>query len=272
MSKLLSANFARLKTSKTFWLGMAVMALFAVSSCLNANSSRSFSGIDSIFFSAYIITGILIAIFCGLFIGTEYSDGAIRNKLVVGHGRSSVYLSNFITCAVVGLFMDLIFHLVILALGIPLVGTFQNGWLTALAMLLTGFLMTLSFAAVFSLLVMLNQNKALASIISIVVAFAAIFGFVFLYSRLQEPEFYAPYVLTVNGVFQQSEPIPNPYYLNEVQRALAQFAIDFFPTGQAGQFVDTGTPNLGLMSLYSVLLIIATNAAGVFFFRRKDLK
>ena len=43
------------------------------------------------------VVGILISIFYSLFLGTEYNDGTIRNKLIVGHKRETIYLASFIT-------------------------------------------------------------------------------------------------------------------------------------------------------------------------------
>ena len=60
--------------------------------------------------------------FCQPFIGTEYSDGTIRNKIVVGHSRSTIYLANLLTCCFAGLIMCLCFILPTLAIRIPLFG------------------------------------------------------------------------------------------------------------------------------------------------------
>lgn len=51
------------------------------------------TALDDRFFAYSFFIGILSAIFCSLFTGTEYSDGTIRNKIVVGHSRISIYLS-----------------------------------------------------------------------------------------------------------------------------------------------------------------------------------
>ena len=44
--------------------------------------------------------GLVAAILTSMFIGSEYSDGTIRNKLVVGHSRMRIYLANLIVCSV----------------------------------------------------------------------------------------------------------------------------------------------------------------------------
>ena len=51
--------------------------------------------------------GIIIAIFTGLFLGVEYSDGAIRNKITIGHKRINIYLSNLIVVTATSLFVSI---------------------------------------------------------------------------------------------------------------------------------------------------------------------
>ncbi|MGY3662454.1 MAG: hypothetical protein ACXAHE_00930 [Roseburia sp. 1XD42-69] len=38
-----------------------------------------------------------------MFLGTDYSDGTIRNKLTVGHTRTNIYLANLIVTFAAGL-------------------------------------------------------------------------------------------------------------------------------------------------------------------------
>ena len=84
MSRLLAAGFTRLKKSKIFWLLMVMMfalGIFFPVSQYNSMQKYNTSGtLDSPFFSHVMFMGILTAVFCSLFIGTEYSDGTIRNK------------------------------------------------------------------------------------------------------------------------------------------------------------------------------------------------
>jgi len=282
MSRLLYANFARLRRSKSLWIGVAVMLLFSVGLCLSEYRSNQTqygyeTSLDAVFFSPYILVGVLIAVFCSVFVGTEYSDGTIRNKLVVGHSRRSIYLANFVSCAAAGLLMVLGYLVAACALGIPLLGPLKTNNQTALLLFLDGILLTVASAAIFCLLSMLNSNRAFAAIISIVVAFAAIFLSAYLHGRLNEPEFRTSYTVTVNEageavVEYSDEPIRNPGYLNESQRALFQFLMDFLPTAQAGQIASRKAPRLGLMPLCSAIIIVVTNAAGMFFFKLKDLK
>lgn len=283
MSKLLFSNFARLKKSKIFWFCIVAMLGLSIFDCLLQYRDKV-SGftvtLDSIFVLPYIMSGILLAVFCSLFIGSEYSDGTIRNKLVVGRNRSSIYLANFVVSAVAGLAMNLIYLVVACILGIPLLGFFTADLQMVLVLMLVGMLITIAFAAIFTMLTMLNQNKALSAIICSIGILAAIFVASFLYSAITEPEFIesnqlevgSSFSVSVDGLDQIAEKVPNPRYLTGNSRALVQFLVDFPPSGQMIQMVDMNMPNLSLLPFYSMIIIITANIGGVFFFRRKDLK
>ena len=104
MSKLLTAGFSRVFKKKTFYICLIIMAVNGVLNALSIYSDKALgynSTLDSIFFEYVPFIPILMSVFCALFIGTEYSDGTMRNKIVSGHKRSTIYLSNFIICAAV---------------------------------------------------------------------------------------------------------------------------------------------------------------------------
>lgn len=100
MNKLLRANFSRLWKDTVFWvvtLFMFGLGIFTVGAqyfdIMRYNANIPF---NNALFSYAAVVGCGSAIFSSLFFGTEYSDGTIRNKLIVGHLRSSVYLSNWL--------------------------------------------------------------------------------------------------------------------------------------------------------------------------------
>lgn len=281
MTKLLRANFARLKTSKVFWICTIGMFVFAVGLCVDfyvkhVTEGRSFPDLDLPFYVAFFLTGVVGAVFCSIFIGTEYSDGTLRNKLVVGHSRSAIYLANFLTCSIAELFMVLAYQIGMMAVGAPLCGWFKADAASVLFTLMIGILLTIAHAAIFSLLAMLISNKVFPAILGLIFAFVSIFMYVTLINRLQEPEFHSGFETTVSadGVItaQYGEATPNPNFLTPVERERVQFVMDFLPTTQAGQLVAQEAANPARMVLCSFAIILTTNAAGIFFFRRKDLK
>lgn len=103
MSKLLSAGFIRLRKDKIFWIALIFMfgagVFFPVMRYIDMQKSGYINNIDNGFFACALFIGVVMAVFCSLFIGTEYSDGTIRNKVVIGQKRTSIYLSNLIICS-----------------------------------------------------------------------------------------------------------------------------------------------------------------------------
>lgn len=279
MRKLLHANFLRLKKDKYFWTGIVVMALYAIADCAgqynNMTRYEMTVSYDGVFFASHMVIGMLIAAFCSLYIGTEYSDGTIRNKLIAGCDRKSIYLSNFITCTAAGGMMNTVYMLVAGILGIPLFGFFESSMGAVLMNLLNSVLMTAAFTAVFTMLSMLNQNKALVAVISMIGVFAAIILALYIAMKLGEKEFVDGAVMskTVGDTTTQTiQKIPNPMYLKPAQRAAHQFVLDLLPTGQSLQIASLSVRNPWTLGAYSLIITGVVNIVGVFCFKRKDLK
>lgn len=118
---------------------------------------------DTIFFSFSLLTGILLSAFISLFIGTDYSDGTMRSKLVIGHTRYGIYLSGLITCTAAGLLMCLSCLIASLASGLPLSGFFESDIRLVISTALGIAVMTAAFSSICTLTAMLRQNRAVTS-------------------------------------------------------------------------------------------------------------
>lgn len=101
MANLLASNIKRLLKNRAFRIAAAVVAgigLFEIIMMYRAavieNDTPYF---DSGLFSFTAMGVFALAAVVPLFVGSEYSDGTIRNKVVVGHRRGDVYLSILIT-------------------------------------------------------------------------------------------------------------------------------------------------------------------------------
>lgn len=101
MKKLLSANCIRLMKSKSLWIYTAAMYLITVwYICIGSGVMGIHQpGTDAMDYTAFIVGMIpaFLTLFTGFFVGKEYSDKTIRNKLIVGHTRKEVYLSYLFT-------------------------------------------------------------------------------------------------------------------------------------------------------------------------------
>lgn len=274
MTKVISANFMRLKKDKVFWIGLVFMfaagIFFPVTRYMDMKQTGTINPIDNAFLGCTLFIGIIMAVFCSLFIGTEYSDGTIRNKVIVGKNRNSVYSANFVTCAVVSLIMCLAFFVPYLCIGIPLLGFFIMTTKAIILYVLTAFLLAIAFSSIYTLISMLNHNKAITAVICILSAFLLLFVGGQLNKMLNEPEMNMSMVMSENG--QEYKEIPNPHYLNEGKRKIVQFAYDFIPGGQVIQCMSLEAANLPLLPFYSLIITLLTTGTGLLCFKKKDLK
>ena len=164
MSRLFSANMMRLRKSKIFLIGeifMAGYALFAYESATSTIASKGpIDSCNTYFFNVLLASGIVMAMFVSFFLGTEYGDGTIRNKLMVGHKRRGIYLVNFATCLLAGLVMCATYYLFSLIFGWLFIGKeilqIQNVGMG----LFCSILIFVVYTAIFVLVEMLDHNKS----------------------------------------------------------------------------------------------------------------
>lgn len=277
MNNLLTANFARLKKDKFFWLTVIVMTgwgLFAAGMQIyNAMKYKMAYEItmDSILFGYCWAVGVVCAVFSSMYIGSDYSDGTVRNKLIVGHKRSSIYLSNLITVSTVMIFSCVLYLISVSALGFPIIKEIIMDFKTAVTLILCSIPMIIAYSAIFTAISMTNQNKAVVAIISIILAFGLVFAATVIRSMLEaEPTIPTGYEITANGELIMSEYVPNPRYLTGMKRKLFEFLYDFLPSGQCEQFMSGKYS--ALMPVYSLIITVVSAVAGIGIFKKKNIK
>lgn len=277
MRKLLSANFSRLRKDKIFWCVLvAITALSlvnvfgSVQSCAAMAERGYVMTLEDYYFNQAPLMGAFFGLFASLFLGTEYSDGALRNKLVVGHKREHIYLGNFIVCAVASLIL-LTAWLVAGALGFFLIGPMEMGVSGYIAYVAVSVGFTVSFASLFTLIGSLSSNKAMTIVYTAVVFLALVLASSSLYDRLCEPEFNEG-MTYINGAFVMQEPTPNPLYLSGTVRFICQCILELIPNGQALLMNDVAIENPARAILFSAVFTATTLMIGCTLFRRKDIK
>lgn len=283
MSRLLSAGIARLRKSKVFYASLIVMAVYALMvvfssyrSCLEYGLFDAIS-MDDWLYADVELFPIVCAVFIGLFIGTEYSDGTIRNKLVAGHSRWAIYISNLIVCALAAVLMRLVYMAVLLAVGLPLIGKGSCSITLLMVCFMCSILITVTFAAIFLMISMLVQSKAVGAVSVILLSVAFLFAAMLIYSNLNEPEYYEGYTYTYmdeegQEQVEEVERERNPRYLTGTRRAVYEFLHDFLPYNQGIQIADYQTEHMAYFPLYSLTIILVSSVCGILLFRRKDLK
>ena len=276
MNKLLHANFARLIRNKPFWIGtlfmLAMGILFPLVSYFNMMDDGYTRFLDSSFLNCAFFIQIVSSVFCGFFIGTEYSDGTVRNKIITGQKRSAIYLDNLIVCAAAGLFMCLVYFLAHLAVGLPLLGSFRTDLTTVLLFVLCTLVLSLALTGIYTLAAMLIQSKAISSVVCILTAFLFLVAGTYINARLSEPEAYPIYTYSSDEGLGEEKMEPNPRYLRGTERKVYEFLYDVLPGGQTVQCTSAESDHPQLLMAYSGLIFLASGGIGLIFFQKKDLK
>ena len=279
MSRLLCADFAKLKKNRFFWLciiGMVGFGLFM--KIMEYITMQQYADeappLDSMLSVYSMVIGFLTAAFVSLFVGTEYSDGTIRNKIIIGHSRAAIYFSNLITCSAAGFFMCLAYLLPALAAGIPLCGIKTADFRYLAGMILCSFIMTLAFTSLCTLVGMLCQNKAMTAVITILSVCLLFVASVYISAKLNEPETYPEIsAFADDGSVIDARDVPNPGYVMGTQRQIYEFLDEFLPTGQS-VILTRGDKDASflLMSAYSAGITAVAAGMGIFIFRKRDIK
>lgn len=278
MYKLLSAGFARLKKNYIFWTGMVTMLVVTICHMMSKSEEAivwieqgTMHYLDNYYFDMGPFIGVFCAIFVCLFIGTEYSDGVMRNKLSVGHTRTRVYLSNFIVslaaceCFVV---MWIIGGLV----GIPKLGFLQIGYDGFMLYVLLSLLYTAALTGIFVMFSMLSCNKAVNAVLEILLALLLIIVGSTLYMQLGETAETTAKMVGNVMVDAGGVPMPNPAYVGGVLREIFQLLADILPTSQALLMRSTELSRPILSAIASITITMVTLIGGCVAFHKKDLK
>lgn len=268
MRNLLHANLRRMVRSRAVLIALLAEAAYValtVLSCWDHCAAGDQYTLEYILTAGYVLLSylpiptLILAPLLSLYLGADYGSSTLRNKLIVGHTRRSVYLADLLACVLTAVTLDAVY---LVLSGFLCVGPILeiSGRLLRFPpgrMLLWAAVLLLArgaWAAVVKLVVTVLGNRTAASIIILLLAVAAA-----LVSTTGIDEIgYLSRNLMVDG--------------NAGRMAGWQLALDILPTGQYYQISRLDTPNLWRMPLLSLAVIAASTGAGLVLFRRKDLK
>lgn len=277
MNDLLHAGFRRLGRYRHFWVLAALVA--AVSLADAWSSARSFrtmtesglvKSLDDTFFELAPYAGMLCAVFTGLFLGSEHGNGAMRNKLCVGHTRQAVYLADFLVCfcasaALLGLW------LLCQTPGLFLIGPLEMG----VGGLVSYIAVALGFTAVFTaLFVWVNlrcTNRALAVVLCLGLWLALILVGNGLVDRLAEPAVQSV-VAYIDGEFVMQAAGPNPLYVSGPARTALELLRDLLPSSQSIQMRDASVQRPLLLPPLSAAMCALVLWTGLRDFRKMNIR
>lgn len=276
MNKLLRQNLYRLKHNKVFWLGMIFMfgfALLRVFTDLNEQILYdSVTEPQKLFFTSVIFVGVVGSVFSSLFLGTEYSDGTLRNKLIVGRTRVAIYLSSFITVSIAMLLFLGAYFVPAFVLGLAIFGAPTCPWLMILVYFLSSITLTLAYSALLTALGACIQNRAISAVVAILTIILLFGGATICQAKLEAPEFYDGFIYVDNLGNTMQETSPNPQYISGTEREVYQALLDVNPAGQSFQVSGYKSVYPFRLPLYALAVIIIATYLGLVIFRREDLK
>lgn len=276
--KLLSAEIQHIFKSKLFWLEILFFAGFSafivmVNYSPSVQSSDNPIYLDDVFFTFYQLMALAFAICISMTVGTEYSDGVIRNKLIVGHTRRNIFFSILLLHMGVSLMMIVLHGIVSYGLGYLLFGGFRMEFSQLVYIVLCSALANLVFVALFVGISMNGSNKAVTVVVTMVLHIAILYLTGFIGARLSAGEMtYDGIQILADGTMQLGELIKNPNYVSGWSRTVCEWIYDIIPTGQILQMQsDQFVPCLYFPVLSTALLVLNT-AVGYLLFSRKDIK
>ncbi len=280
MRKLLSANFSRMRKSRIFWLLAACCFLFGTFAYGLAAYNVQALGLGwmefnahALFYMQILYIGAVIAVFSSFFLGTEYADGTIRNKLAVGHDRVSIYLSNLITVVAAGILFHLAYLLAVVLVGIPFAGIESiicvelQPW-----RLICCLLVTVEYGALFTFIPMLDEQKDRGVLASLVVAGIVILFGMLIYGRLSQPEFETMAWVQADGSYILKEGMPNSKFLAGRIRTVFEWVNAWIPSGSVMVCLDRNLAFDLRNPLCTVAGTAIITACGASLFRKKDIK
>ena len=256
--RLLRADFFRLIKSK--WLWLSILAMLGLSLGF---VSMQYSGmdyvvaLDRVVFIPISFYGVIAAAMVSLFVGEDFSDGCIRNKIVAGRSRSAIFISHLIVCCVTCMVIYLLMLTVTISMGLAL---FENNVTTKklIHFVALGMLTCMIYACIYCALTMLIGEKTQGVVICMIISFALLFA-----------------ALHTNQIVVQ-EPmkngLPNPHYVSGVKRYVYEWLHDLNPTGQAAQLssMDCQSPLRWVVS--NVMWFVLSIGLGSIIFTKKNIR
>ncbi len=272
MSKLLSANLSRLFKSKVFWLTAVAMLAINTFAVIMVGTNPMNDPFDIEFFAMMPSFGLYAAFFTSMFLGTEYSDLTIRNKLIVGHSRSEVFFANLFTCLIAAAIFFIVWAGTT-CIGIPYFGAEKIVVKPCLLKALVGFFTLISITSIMSVISQLITRKAVTAVTAIFAALALILLGSYFYNMLCEPETTVDFVhISVDGGVEVGPEVPNPAYIGGALRTVYEAIVRVLPAGQQILLTNEPLEQPALMIGYSLAVTVVVSVIGYLFFRKKDLR
>lgn len=171
MNSIFRADFYRMYRDRRFWLfASSMLAVSAVFIAMQYTAMDYVVKLDRVLFLPMTFYGILSSALISLFVGEDFSDGMIRNKIIAGRSRSEIYRSGLLVCWTACVMTYILSLAMTLGIGIHL---FENNVTTGTLLIyfMLGFMMCLAIGSIFYIVCMLVAEKATGVMLCMGLAF-----------------------------------------------------------------------------------------------------
>lgn len=242
MYKLLRAGLRRYSHSLAFWL--AIIATIVVA--FDAGNGARERAVDDFCVLFLFLASAVVTVWV---VGREASEGGFRNKVIIGHTKGSIFLSELILGSAFSLLLAVIFFGVFLSINRYVFSYFPVDLIVT--MILDCLLSGICFTAILISLCCLITNKIASAIISILLVFAMVLGTSEIEHALLQPEYFESYASTLeqwtdeegnvhyteHKIEESIKKTENPAYIAEPLRTAYEVVYSISPYGHISQHI-----------------------------------
>ena len=258
VTRLLGADTVRMYHSKCFWMCLGGMLIMAVGFLIMQGTAMDYTvPLSRVIFLPMSFYGVAVAALVSMFVGEDFNDGFIRNKLIAGRSRKTVFLSTLIVCWAACVILYLIttgFTYFAGRFFFEADITLMDFW----RHLLLGILTCLAYGSIFCTVSTLVGKKAGAVLICMGLAFLMLFLSLHTNQVMVQPEY-------KNGLL-------NPHYVRGPLKAVYAILHDCNPTGQAAQLSAMHVFQPVRWIVCDLLWMLAAAVLGTTLFQRADIR
>lgn len=272
MANLLRSNLKRMIKHPVLWTFVALQIILTfIITAKSATTPQLVYNLDYIFcsgftFYGFTLTEILVYIMGALIIGGDYQYKTLRNKVIIGYSRESIFFAQFITVLTASMILFASRLLYFCVFSIPVLQVFCMRSEYLLAVFFIMLFSMVMYSAFVTFVMSLTQSMTKTLVICFAVYLTILFLFV---SGLIPPQYNEADYLAHSIISAEDYMCMN---WGEGGNGFYKFLYDFFPAGQSVQVYGQSPLCLWQILLYLGLQSLAFLTGGALIFRYKNLK
>lgn len=276
MANLLRSNLKRMIKHPALWTCVALQIILTFIMTIKAKASPDFHfRLDAVFGMSVTFWGmayseIMVFVMGSLILGGDYQNNTLRNKLIIGYSRESLFFSQFLTLLTASFIMFFARLLVFCVFSLPLLKTFAFRSEYLWAVFFISLFSMVMYSAFVTFVISLSQSVTKTLVICISLFLIMMFLFVggFIPPKYNESDYLTHAIVSQDNYYCSDWATG----CNIEHAGFYKFMFDFFPSGHAIQIWDEKPLCLWRILLYLGLQTVALLTGGALIFKFRNLK